>query len=53
MKRYMLGTGGGPGVPNNFSTWETHDKSYVLLMQQASGLYLAVVSFSSVKGSNA
>ena len=44
MKRYTMGTGGGPGAPENFLTWETCDESYVsLYTQQASGLYLMVV----------
>jgi len=44
MKRYTMGTGGGPGAPKNFLTWETRDESYVALYtQQASGSYLAVV----------
>jgi hypothetical protein len=39
-----MGTGGGPGVPENFATWETQDESYVLLYtQQDANLYLAVV----------
>ena len=27
MKKYTMGTGGGPGAPENFSTWETRDES--------------------------
>ncbi len=44
MKKYTLGTGGGPGVPKNFATWETRDESYAsLYMQQDANLYLVVV----------
>jgi hypothetical protein len=44
MKKHTMGTGGGPGVPKKFATWETRDESYVLLyMQQDANLYLAVV----------
>ncbi len=40
-----MGTGGGPGAPEKFATWETWDESYVLLYtQQASNLYLVVVN---------
>jgi hypothetical protein len=31
MKKYMMGTGGGPGAPKNFAMWETQDESYVSL----------------------
>ncbi len=44
MKKYTMWTGGGPGAPENFATWETWDESYILLyMQQDANLYLAVV----------
>ncbi len=44
MKKYTMGTGGGPGAPKNFATWETRDESYVsLYTQQDANLYLAVV----------
>ncbi len=44
MKKYTMGTGGGPGVPKNFAAWETWYESYVLLFtQQDANLYFAVV----------
>ncbi len=44
MKKYMKGTGGGPGAPENFSTWQTQDETYVSqYTQQSCNLYLAVV----------
>jgi hypothetical protein len=33
-KRYTMRTGGGPGAPKNFATWETWDESYVSLYMQ-------------------
>jgi hypothetical protein len=59
MKRYTMGTGGGPGALENFSTWQTRDESYVSqYTQQASNLYLAsgtssLVSPCSKKGLHA
>ena len=39
-----MGTGGGAGAPENFSTWQTRDKTYVsTYIQQATNLYLTVV----------
>jgi hypothetical protein len=44
MKKYMMGTGGGPRAPENFSTWKTWDETYVSqYTQHLSHLYLAVV----------
>jgi hypothetical protein len=44
MKKYKMGTGGGPGAPKNFATCETQAESYMsLYMQQDANLYLAVV----------
>jgi hypothetical protein len=44
MKKHTMGTGGGPGAPKNFFTWETWDESYVLLYtQQDANLYLAMI----------
>ncbi len=44
MKKYTMRTGGGPGAPKNFATWETWDESYVsLYTQQDAYLYLVVV----------
>jgi hypothetical protein len=31
MKKYTMGTGGGPGESKNFATWETWDERYILL----------------------
>ncbi len=44
MKKYTMGTGGGPGAPRNVATWETRDESYILLYtQQDANLHLAVI----------
>jgi hypothetical protein len=44
IKKYTMGTGGGPGAPKNFATWQTRDESYVSQYTQClSHLYLAVV----------
>ncbi len=44
MKKYTMGTGGGPGAPENFSTLQTWDETYVShYTQHLSHLYLAVV----------
>ena len=44
MKKYTMGTGGGAGAPENFSTWQTRDETHVsTYIQQATNLYLAVV----------
>ncbi len=39
-----MGTGGGSGAPENFSTWPTCDETHVsTYIQQNTNLYLAVV----------
>jgi hypothetical protein len=44
MKKYTMGTGDGPGAPENFSTWQTWDETYVSqYTQHLSHLYLTVV----------
>jgi hypothetical protein len=44
MKRYTLGTGGSPGAPENFSTWQTQGEGYMSQnTQQACNIYLVVV----------
>lgn len=30
MKQYVLGTGGGPGAPENFANWQDHHKSWMM-----------------------
>ncbi len=45
MKSYTMGTGGGPGAPENFADWKERDESYILRYtdQQVAMLYLTIV----------
>eukprot|EP00956_Cyclotella_meneghiniana_P033333 scaffold95093_cov119-Cyclotella_meneghiniana.AAC.1 len=45
MKTYVLGTGGGPGAPENFADWQNRHESYLVkyTSQQAANLYCAII----------
>ena len=44
MKLYTMGTGGGPGAPENFNVWQERDPATVVsYIQQSSFIYLSLV----------
>jgi len=44
MRLYTMGTGGGPGAPENFNVWQERDPATVVsYIQQSSFIYLSLV----------
>ncbi len=44
MELYTMGTGGGPGAPENFNVWQEHDPTTVVsYIQQSTFIYLSLI----------